>query len=52
MDFTICLLESVRQEESFEWARQTRRTERGNQVGLFLLKSRLYELIRSQTTHH
>ena len=28
------------------------RTEKWNQVGSFLLKSRSFELIRSQTTHH
>ena len=28
------------------------RTEKGNQVGSFLLKSHLFELIRLQTTHH
>ena len=31
---------------------RTRRTETGNQVGSFMLKSRSFELICSRTSHH
>ena len=34
-----------------EQTRRTRQTEMGNQVSSFLLKSRSFELTRSQTTH-